>query len=89
VVVDEKVRAFVKTFKTYQIHELALPRAFPGQKHALAHAFRNKYDQNYGLRAREGDADKEREKEQCVGKHEEIGNEADFKKKLCLICLFT
>ncbi len=49
VVVDEKARAFVKTSKTSQIRQPALPRAFPGQKHALVGAFQFKYDQNYGL----------------------------------------
>ncbi len=50
-VLDENARAFVKTSQTYQIRQPALPRAVPGQKHALARAFRDKYERNYGLRS--------------------------------------
>jgi hypothetical protein len=45
VVVDKKARAFVKMTETWQIRQPALPRAFPRP----SHAFRVKYDQNYGL----------------------------------------
>ncbi len=48
-VVDKKVRAFVKMTKTWQFRQPALPRAFPGEKHELVRAFYVKYDQNYGL----------------------------------------
>jgi hypothetical protein len=49
VVVDKKVRAFVKMTKTRQFGQPALPRAFTGEKHKIARAFYAKYDQNYGL----------------------------------------
>jgi hypothetical protein len=49
VVVDKKARAFVKTTKTQQFRQPALPRAFPGEKQEIARAFYVKYDQNYGL----------------------------------------
>jgi hypothetical protein len=42
--VDEKACAFVKTFKAEQIRQSAPPRAIPAQDHALARAFRVKYD---------------------------------------------
>jgi hypothetical protein len=50
-VIDEKVRAFVKLTKTWRIHKCGLAQAFLGQKHALAHGFLVKSDQNYGLRS--------------------------------------
>ncbi len=49
-VVDKKARAFVKITKTWQFRQPEQSRAFTGKKHALAHAFYVKYDQNYGLR---------------------------------------
>jgi hypothetical protein len=48
-IIDEKTRAFVEMTKTLQIRLLVLPRAFLGQKLALARAFRVQYDQNCRL----------------------------------------
>jgi hypothetical protein len=51
VVVDEKLAPLLKSKTlTSPTTHAALPGAFPGQKHMLAHVFRVKYDQNNELR---------------------------------------